>query len=158
MFDWNQDPHRRFNALTGEWVLVSPHRTQRPWLGQVEEPAPDERPAYDPGCYLCPGNPRAAGVRNPDYSTTFVFENDFAALRPDTPPGGLDTGGLLRAEAERGTCRVVCFNPRHDLTLARMTVEQIVPVVDTWTEQFAELSANPALGYVQIFENRGEMM
>jgi UDPglucose--hexose-1-phosphate uridylyltransferase len=97
-------------------------------------------------------------VKNPDYRTTFVFENDFAALKPNTPPGGFESGGLLRAGSEEGACRVVCFNPRHDLTLARMTVEQIVPVVDTWIGQFEELSSNPALGYVQIFENRGEMM
>ncbi len=158
MFDFKQHPHRRFNALTGEWVLVSPHRTQRPWQGQVEKLPPDTRPQFDPGCYLCPGNPRAGGVKNPDYATTFVFDNDFAALRSDTPPGGFETDGLLRAESEYGACRVVCFNPRHDLTLARMSVDQIVPVVDTWIEQFCALGSNPRLGYVQIFENRGEMM
>ncbi len=157
-FDLKQHSHRRRNALTGEWVLVSPHRTDRPWQGQVEKLPPDERPAYDPNCYLCPGNTRAGGAKNPDYPATFVFDNDFAALRPDTPPGTFEEAGLLRAEAETGICRVVCFNPRHDLTLSRMTVEQIVPVVDTWVEQFAELSSNPAIQYVQIFENRGEMM
>ena len=158
MFDLKQHPHRRWNALTGEWVLVSPHRTDRPWQGQVEKPAIEKRPAYDPGCYLCPGNSRAGGMRNPDYQSTFVFENDFAALRRDTPPGKFDRGGLLHAESERGSCRVVCFNPRHDLTLARMTTAQIEPVVEAWTAQFAELAADPSIGHVEIFENRGEMM
>jgi UDPglucose--hexose-1-phosphate uridylyltransferase len=157
-FDLKKDPHRRYNPLTKEWVLVSPHRTQRPWQGQVERPAPEERPQYDPKCYLCPGNERANGQHNPDYDGTFVFTNDFAALLPDTPAGSLEGGGLMRAEAERGTSRVVCFSPRHDLTLAEMEVGAIRRVVDTWVDQYNELGKEPYAGYVQIFENRGEMM
>jgi len=158
MFDWNQDPHRRFNALTREWVLVSPHRTQRPWQGQVEDGGRETRPAYDPSCYLCPGNPRAGGVRNPDYKSTFVFENDFAALRPATPVQCFDQRGLLVAESEPGVCRVVCFSPRHDLTISGMEVPALREVVDTWTAQYRELGALPIVNYVQIFENRGPMM
>ena len=158
MFDWKRDPHRRFNPLTREWVLVSPHRTERPWQGQVED-APDEAlPEYDPACYLCPGNSRAGGVRNPVYPSTFVFDNDFAALKPDTGAERFEEEGLLVAEAEPGICRVVCFSPRHDLTLAKMAVPDIRKVVDTWVDQFVALGANPSINYVQIFENRGAMM
>lgn len=153
-----KNPHRRYNPLSGEWILVSPHRTQRPWQGQVEKPAPDERPAYDPTCYLCPGNERAGGERNPNYKSTFVFTNDYAALMPDTPEGGVDVDGLIHARSERGTCRVVCFSPRHDLTLAEMDTDNLCTVVDTWVAQYEELSALPYIGYVQIFENRGAMM
>src|SRR4029079_11590208 len=113
MFSLTNHPHRRYNPLSREWVLVSPHRTQRPWQGQVEQAAPEQRPAYHPNCYLCPGNQRAGGERNPAYASTFVFTNDYAALLPDTPGGSSERGGLLRAESERGTCRVVCFSPRH---------------------------------------------
>lgn len=133
-------PHRRYNPLTREWVLVSPHRTKRPWQGQVETPPADERPHYDPQCYLCPGNLRANGERNPQYASTFVFDNDFAALLPDTPAGEYSPHLLLRAESERGIARVVCFSPRHDLTLSEMQVNDIYPIITTWINQFHELS------------------
>jgi UDPglucose--hexose-1-phosphate uridylyltransferase len=151
-------PHRRLNRLTGEWLLVSPHRTARPWQGQVEDQPTEQRPAYDPACYLCPGNERAGGVRTPEYTSTFVFDNDFAALLPDTPQQRLDRDGLLIAESERGICRVVCFSPRHDLTLGGMDPAAVRRVVDTWTDQYAELGGIPWVGHVQIFENRGAMM
>ena len=158
MFDWKQDPHRRRNPLTGEWVLVSPHRTERPWQGQVEETARAAQPEYSPDCYLCPGNERAGGARNPRYTSTFVFDNDFAALRPDTPPDRFDESGLLMAQGEPGICRVVCFSPKHDLTLAQMEPAEIRRVVDTWAGQYSELGARESIRYVQIFENRGAMM
>ena len=153
-----EHPQRRFNPLTGEWVLVSPHRTLRPWQGQIEETEADARLRYDPGCYLCPGNARAGGERNPQYTDTYVFDNDFAALRPDTPPGEVEVDELLVARAESGLCRVVCFSPRHDLTLAGMDQPAVRRVVDLWAEQFRELGARPDISHVQIFENRGAMM
>jgi len=157
-FELGIHPHRRFNPLRREWVLVSPHRTQRPWQGQVE-PTPSETSlSFDPHCYLCPGNERAGGARNPQYTSTFVFDNDFAALRPDTPPGDLREGELLRAQSEAGRCRVVCFSPQHDLTLARMSVDEIKAVVDTWCEESSQLAEQPNMRSVQIFENRGAMM
>jgi len=151
-------PHRRLNALTGDWVLISPHRTQRPWQGQVEKAPIDQRPAYDPTCYLCPGNMRAGGVHNPDYTSTFVFDNDYAALLPDTPPDKWAANPLVVAQAERGICRVVCFSPRHDLTLAQMDLSDIRRVVDVWSDQYEELGARPWVRHVQVFENRGAMM
>ena len=158
MFDWNRDPHRRFNPLTREWVLVSPHRTDRPWQGQLEDEAVAAQPEYDAKCYLCPGNERAGGARNPAYTSTFVFDNDYAALKPDTTTERFDERGLLVAEAEPGICRVVCFSPRHNLTLANMEPGAVRLVVDTWAAQYAELGAHPSINYVQIFENRGAMM
>jgi UDPglucose--hexose-1-phosphate uridylyltransferase len=156
----NEQSHRRFNPLTKEWVLVSPHRTQRPWQGAIEANPRDQRPSYDPTCYLCPGNQRAGGVRNPNYDSTFVFENDFAALKKNTPLEIVDHGGkgLLVAEGERGICRVMCFSPRHDLTLSSMSVGEIEKVVRAWIDQTKELRAVPGITHVQIFENRGEMM
>lgn len=156
--DLTAHPHRRFNPLTREWVLVSPHRTQRPWQGQVEDLAPAKQPEFDPACYLCPGNTRAGGLHNPAYTSTFVFDNDFAALKPDTPSGELEEKGLLLARAESGRCRVVCFSPRHDLTLARMTVPALRSVVDAWTQEYTDLGSQPNIRSVQIFENRGAMM
>jgi UDPglucose--hexose-1-phosphate uridylyltransferase len=149
------EPHRRRNALTGGWVLVSAGRTARPWLGAEEPEPPEDRPAYDPECYLCPGNTRATGAVNPDYEQTFVFTNDFAALRPDTSDAAVD-GGLFRAQGTRGTCRVVCFSPRHDLTLAGLRTEEIRRIVDVWADETTELGRR--FSWVQVFENRGEAM
>ena len=157
-FNLEEHPHRRFNPLTGEWLLVSPHRTKRPWQGQVEESPPEVRPTYDPGCYLCPGNERASGEVNPPYEHTYVFTNDFPALLPDTPVGSDEPHPLLRAEGESGTCRVLCFSPRHDLTLAEMSLPAIERVIAAWQQQTRELGERDDIGYVQIFENKGAMM
>ena len=154
-FDLSDQAHRRQNPLTGEWVQVSPHRTMRPWHGQVERFGTDDRPAYDPSCYLCPGNERAGGARNPQYETTYVFTNDFAALLPDTP-AAQSGHPLLRYESSKGTCRVICFSPRHNLTLAEMPPVDIRRVVDAWAQQVAELGEE--YRWVQVFENKGAAM
>ena len=151
-------PHRRWNPLLQEWVLVSPHRTDRPWQGQMETPAAPAALTYDPKCYLCPGNLRAGGHQTPVYTDTYVFENDFAALKMDVAPESRDEDGLLVAESEPGLCRVICFSPRHDLTLAKMDIPAIRKVVDVWAAQVEELEGRPEIHYVQIFENRGAMM
>jgi len=149
-------PHRRFNPLTGDWLLVSPHRTKRPWQGKQEATARGGRPAHDPACYLCPGNERAGGLRNPAYSGAYVFPNDFAAILPQGGPAATDGDGLLRSEPVTGACRVICFSPRHDLTLPEMSLEAIRGVVDVWASQTEELGRN--YRWVQVFENKGDVM
>lgn len=157
MLDFSNDSHLRYNILTGEEVLVSPHRTKRPWQGKQEELPPDNRPSYDPNCYLCPGNTRAGGKQNPHYTDTFVFTNDFAALRADHAEQTYENG-LLRARGERGICKVVCFSPDHALTLPDMEVPAIKKVVDLWQQQYLEIGAIDFIRHVQIFENKGAIM
>ena len=158
MFDLKEHSHTRYNILTGDWILVSPHRTKRPWQGKRETLPQDDRPAYDPGCYLCPGNKRADGTLNPDYKNSFVFTNDFASLLPDTPEGGLDIEGLLRAESVKGKCRVISFSPDHSLTLPLLKIDDIKNVIDLWAEEFKAIANEPFIKYIQIFENKGEIM
>jgi UDPglucose--hexose-1-phosphate uridylyltransferase len=149
-------PHRRFNPLSGEWVLVSPHRMKRPWQGASEKIAPEERPVHDPQCYLCPRNTRANGEKNPDYTGTFAFENDFRALLDQTPPEQDLGSPLFERQNVSGACRVLCFSPRHDLTLAEMKPEEILQVVELWIDQTCDLARK--YQWIQIFENKGEMM
>ena len=153
---FDDHPHRRLNPLTGTWTLVAAGRTRRPWSGKLEPASGVQRPIYEPDCYLCPRNTRAGGVVNPDYDGTFVFTNDFASLQPETPLLSDEPHPLFRTETEQGTCRVICFSPRHDLTLALMGAEEIRPVIDLWASQAAELAET--YRWVQVFENRGEEM
>ena len=155
-FDIKEHPHRRINALTGEFVLVSPHRTKRPWQGKQERPQQDMRPQHDPTCYLCARNTRASGDVNPNYESTYVFTNDYAALLPDTPPAEVTEADLFSAQSVQGTSRVICFSPRHDLTLPEMSVADIGNVVQVWSDQITELGQT--YDWVQVFENKGEIM
>ena len=152
----SDQPHRRFNPLNGEWLLVSPHRAKRPWQGQQDAPDTRVQPSHDPDCYLCAGNDRAGGIANPDYKDVFVFDNDFAALLAKPAEDLKSNGQFFQTAPATGTCRVICFSPDHSKTLPEMSSADIRKVVDTWAAQEAELSDSHA--YVQIFENKGAMM
>jgi UDPglucose--hexose-1-phosphate uridylyltransferase len=154
-----QFPHRRWNPLRQAWVMVSPHRTQRPWQGEVAQKSVPSAVKYDAACYLCPGNIRASGAANPNYDSIFTFVNDYAALLPEIAQASdVPSSPLLVAEPARGLCKVLCFHSDHSLTLARMTQPEIRRVVDAWTREYEELSKIDWIEYVQIFENRGAMM
>lgn len=159
MFDYNNNSHRRYNPLTKSWVLCSPHRTQRPWQGQEEGADLEQRPHYDGKCYLCPGNQRASGESNPQYKSTFCFPNDFAAVKVDQPELEANEDDLIKVEGVRGECHVICFSPRHDLTLAEMPVQDIKKVVETWTASYLDMKKKKDyINHVQIFENKGAAM
>jgi len=149
-------PHRRLNPLTGEWLLLSPHRTKRPWQGKSDTPQQDLSEPYNPTCYLCPDNVRSSGLRNPGYKGTYVFDNDFSALKPELSQTDPSVSDLFQASPVRGTCRVVCFSERHDLTLAEMDRHEIIDVISTWMKENEDLGNTYT--WVQIFENKGEVM
>ena len=158
-FDIYEDPHRRFNPLINEWVLVSPHRAKRPWQGQKETVASDDRPEYDPTCYLCPGNVRANGEVNPQYTSSFVFENDFAALKQEEIEfEESNEATFFKAKPERGISRVVCFSPKHNITLPEMDLPTIEEIIRTWQREYTDLGNVDYINYVQIFENKGSVM
>ena len=154
--DFNNTPHRRKNILTGEWVLVSPHRTKRPWQGKKDKSQEVELLDYDPNCYLCPGNERAGGAKNPDYTGTYSFQNDFAALIEG--PKESFKAGLLEAESESGICKVICYSPNHSLTLPLMEERDIEKVISLWQKEYTDLGSDPNINHVQIFENKGAIM
>ncbi|RYZ14488.1 MAG: galactose-1-phosphate uridylyltransferase [Sphingobacteriales bacterium] len=153
-----EHPHRRHNPLLDEWVLVSPHRSKRPWQGQEETSQEEVRPNYDPACYLCPGNTRANGEVNPNYSSSFVFGNDFAALKPEAIDFGENDSPFFKARPEQGISRVVCFSPRHDLTIPEMEVAAIEKIIRTWQSEYEALGRVDYISHVQIFENKGSIM
>lgn len=150
--------HRRLNILTGEWILVSPHRTQRPWQGNVEQTLLKQVTEYDRDCYLCPNNKRANGDINPTYDSTFIFDNDFSAITNDDKEFLLNESDLLQSKSEKGICRVICFSPKHNLTLAELELNEIINVIKTWQEEYKILGSKPFINYVQIFENKGDIM
>lgn len=151
-------PHRRYNQLTGEWILVSPQRAKRPWLGKQEAAEQELLPAHDPACYLCPGNRRAGKIINPNYNGVYVFDNDFPALMQESPLHFSAANSLLRFNMASGVCRVVLFSPRHDLTIPELPISSIEALVKEWIMQYRELSMQPSLKYIQVFENKGAIM
>jgi UDPglucose--hexose-1-phosphate uridylyltransferase len=151
-------PHRRLNLLTGAWVLVSPHRMGRPWQGETGDSSHDDAPSHDPACYLCAGNARVGGAKNPNYERVWVFDNDFPAILEPQTTQPLSTDPLLVQAPETGVCRVICYTPDHTKTMAKMSAEEVHAVVDVWTAQWQELAARPDIGAVTVFENRGAMM
>ncbi|MCH7410517.1 UDP-glucose--hexose-1-phosphate uridylyltransferase [Belliella sp. DSM 111904] len=157
-FSFEEHSHRRFNPFTGSYVQVSPHRSKRPWQGQQERITKSEPVAYDPECFLCPGNTRVGGEVNPDYKNTFVFTNDFGALTQDIPSGEYEDGDFFKAKSERGICKVICFSPDHSKTIPQLSQQEVFEVVKTWKREYLELSQLDFIDYVQIFENKGEVM
>ncbi len=157
-FHTNEHPHRRHNPLLDEWILVSPHRNKRPWQGQNEKLPEDNRPEYDATCYLCPDNVRSNGIKNPQYEDCYVFENDFSALLQEEVSFENDSTDLFQLKPERGINKVVCFSPKHNLTLPEMEIAAIEKVVQTWKDQYIELGSHDFINYVQIFENKGSVM
>jgi len=153
---YNQS-HRRLNILTGELIQVSPHRNKRPWQGQTEKVSEIKRAEYDAQCYLCPGNDRAGGAKNPPYESTFSFVNDFGAIQEAIKIDFLEDG-LLKAKSERGICKVICFSPRHDQTLPEMELRQIESVIKLWVDECNQLGTKDFINHVQIFENKGSVM